>query len=304
MLVVPAATILRRAGEEAKHLRQLLTNPPSPTFETMIVSNPKTMPLETTAALKRFFSSFTPASRPLLLLDYDGTLAPFNIDRFQASPWPGVRDLLDKIQSHSRTRMVIVTGRPASEITPLLALQQPVEVWGLHGFERLHTDGRRELESIPDSAQQKLGELHAALHRDAFGGLFEPKPNAAVMHWRGISTRRAEVIEQRARALFEPIAQRDGFRLLPFEAGIELRFGRDKGEAVTALLSECTNCAPIAFLGDDITDEAAFCATKPRGLSVLVRQKPRQTAADLWLKPPGELLKFLQAWLNASACAD
>ena len=34
-----------------------------------------------------------------MLLDYDGTLAPFRVDRFQALPWAGVRDLLNQIQN-------------------------------------------------------------------------------------------------------------------------------------------------------------------------------------------------------------
>jgi trehalose 6-phosphate phosphatase len=255
---------------------------------------------DTSSILTNFFGTFTPSRRPLLLLDYDGTLAPFRVDRFQAVPWPGVRDLLSQIQSQNRTRMVIVTGRPAKEIAPLLCLKQPIEVWGLHGFERLHLDGRREVESISPLAQKKLDEVHAALERDAFGGLFEHKPNAAVLHWRGLPANQAAFAEQHSRALFEPLAGFEGFRLLPFEAGLELRVGRHKGDAVEALLAECNTCAPAAFLGDDLTDEAAFRAVQCRGLSVLVRTEHRETCADLWLKPPEELLQFLQRWLNAS----
>ncbi len=40
------------------------------------------------------FVAFTGAAMPVLLLDYDGTLAPFRIDRFKARPWAGVRKLL------------------------------------------------------------------------------------------------------------------------------------------------------------------------------------------------------------------
>jgi trehalose 6-phosphate phosphatase len=255
---------------------------------------------EDTTILSTFFRSFTSATRPLLLLDYDGTLAPFRVNRFEAVPWPGVRELLNQIQRQSRTRIVIITGRPASEVVQLLALDRPVEVWGLHGFEHLHTDGRRELEPISPIAREKLDELHATLHRDSFGGLFEPKPNAAVVHWRGIPSRQAALVEQRARALFEPITQLQEFRLLPFEYGIELRVGRDKGDAATLLLDECKDCGPSAFLGDDLTDEAAFSAVRDRGLSVLIRPELRQTVANLWLKPPGELRKFLECWLAAS----
>ena len=250
--------------------------------------------------LNEFFRGFRNGSTPLLLLDYDGTLAPFRVDRFQAVPWPGVREVLQQIQSQQRTRMVIVSGRPAAEIAPLLAMPAPVEVWGLHAFERLHPDGRSEREHLPEHVAHKLAEAHAALERDSFGGLFEKKPNAAVMHWRGASAGDAAQIERRARALFEPLARVQGFKLLPFESGLELRAGRDKSAAVNVLLRECRGCGPAAYLGDDLTDEAAFRALKGRGLSLLVRPQWRQTEAEVWLTPPEELLQFLESWRQAA----
>jgi trehalose-phosphatase len=252
----------------------------------------------------KFFRGFANGAKPLLLLDYDGSLAPFRVDRFKARPWAGVRELLGRIQRQGVTRMAVVTGRPASEIAPLLGLDPPLEVWGLHGAERLYPDGRRELEQAPDAAWKKLEALREQLKRDSLGGLFEDKANAVVMHWRGASPRKAKLIEKRTRALFEPLAEIDGLSLLEFEAGVELRVGRDKGGAVEAIVQESRADAPVAYLGDDLTDESAFRAVNSlgsRGLSVLTRQKWRQTAAEVWLQPPGELREFLERWIKAAA---
>jgi trehalose-phosphatase len=252
--------------------------------------------------LDAFFRVVVGKATPLLLLDYDGTLAPFRVNRFEARPWAGVAALLERIQRQGRTRMAIITGRPAGEIAPLLVLDAPLEVWGLHGAERIYPDGRRELEGAAPAAQQKLDELRALLRRDSLGGLFEDKPNAAVMHWRGVSARKARLIEKKTRLLFEPLTQLDGLNLLEFEAGVELRVGRDKGGAVEAILSEADANAPVAYLGDDLTDEAAFRAVRragSRGLSVLMRHTWRETEADIWLRPPEELKTFLQMWLKA-----
>ena len=267
---------------------------------------------ETAEKIDTFFSGFTSARRALLLLDYDGTLAPFRVDRFTARPWVGVRTLLDRIQKLRapavETRMAIVTGRPAAEIAPMLALDPPLEVWGLHGAERLYPDGRRELEQAPAATQAKLEELREFLKRDSLGGLFEDKANGVVMHWRGVSRRKAEQIEQRTRVLFEPLAQMEGLALLDFDAGLELRVGRDKGGAVEAILAEAgagvsgRMDSPVAYLGDDLSDEAAFRAVNQigsRGLSVLVGRKWRETAAKAWLRTPGELREFLERWIEA-----
>ena len=255
--------------------------------------------------LEEFFTALRGARSSFLFLDYDGTLAPFRVNRFTARPWAGVRELLAEIQQQGRTRMTMITGRPAQEIRPLLGLEPPLEVWGLHGAERIAADGRRELEEAPAQTQAKLEELRETLRRDSLGGLFEDKANGVVMHWRGLSPAKAKQVERRARALFESMAQMDGLMLLDFEYGLELRAGRDKGGAVKAILEEARGegfVGPAAFLGDDLTDEAAFAVVnglEGAHLSVLVRREPRETVADVWMRPPGELLGFLERWIAA-----
>lgn len=253
--------------------------------------------------MEDFFAGFSGARGSLLMLDYDGTLAGFRVDRFQARPWAGVRELLEKIQNQKKTRIAVITGRPAMEVVHGLALDVAPEVWGLHGFERLYPDGRRELEAMAPVVREKLDAVKAALRQDAFGGLLEEKPNAAVMHWRGVAPEKARRIEVRTRELFEPLAQMEGLRLLDFSAGLELRAGRDKSGAANAILAEAgvdgAAQIPAAYLGDDFTDEAAFTALNGRGLSVLVRRAWRETAADVWLRPPEELRAFLRKWLAA-----
>lgn len=252
--------------------------------------------------LEEFFDSFQCVQNPLLLLDYDGTLSDFRINRFNARPWAGVRELLAQVQQDKRTRLIVVTGRPAGEINPMLQLDTPVEVWGLHGAEHLFDDGRREMQEAPPEALAKLDELREVLRRDSFGGLIEDKPNAIVMHWRGHTPKQIQVIQQKTRALFEPAAQVNGLSLLPFEAGIELRVGRDKGGAVEAIIESVAPGAPVTYVGDDLTDEPAFCAVnraRSPHISVLMRREWRETNAEVWLKPPEELRWFLREWLKA-----
>jgi trehalose 6-phosphate phosphatase len=268
-----------------------------------IFESERTMTPEAAHKLDTFLAAVRGADRSILLLDYDGSMAPFRVDRFRARPYSGVSELLGRIQRQGRTRMAVITGRPAGEIAPLLGLAEPIEVWGLHGAERLYADGRRELEQASPAALRKLEELRTRLHHDSFGGLFEDKPNAAVMHWRGVAPGKAHAIEREARKLFEPLARMDGLSLLDFEAGVELRVGRDKGGAVNAILEECEGDAPVAYVGDDLTDESAFGAVNAAGrpsLSVLMRRARRETAADVWLRPPADLRVLLSSWAAAT----
>lgn len=263
---------------------------------------------EAAEKLDAFFAALPRGERPVLLLDYDGTLAPFCVNRFAARPWDGVRELLSRIQMEERAAITLISGRPAGEVARLLDLRPSPEIWGLHGAERLHADGRRELDEVSAETRSRLDGLRERLKHDSFGGLFEDKPNAVVMHWRGAQPEKAAEIEARALALFQPLAGVDGLRLLKFEAGLELRAGRDKGDAVRSILAEASGgrpiAVPVAFLGDDITDESAFRAVnalRTAHLSALVRAEWRKTDADVWLRPPDELLDFLRSWLDSSS---
>src|SRR5919197_455095 len=84
-----------------------------------------------------FFEQLSGARSRVLLLDYDGTIAPFSVQRNRAFPYPTVPELLDCIMSTCRTRLVLITGRAAREIPPLLGLDPHPEVWGAFRFERL-----------------------------------------------------------------------------------------------------------------------------------------------------------------------
>jgi trehalose-phosphatase len=96
------------------------------------------------------------------------------------------------------------------------------------------------------------------------------------------------------------VAEHTGLELLEFDGGVEIRVpGVDKGDVVRFVLNEMEPGTPVAYLGDDATDEHAFRVIRGRGLTGLVRPHWRQTAAQLWLKPPEELVKFLKLWLEA-----
>ena len=92
-----------------------------------------------------------------------------------------------------------------------------------------------------------------------------------------------------------------GLQVQEFDGGVELKAsGHDKGTAVKTLLSEMGPGAVATYLGDDRTDEDAFKAIRGRGMAVLVRDIFVPTHADLWIRPPEELIKFLNRWESAS----
>jgi trehalose 6-phosphate phosphatase len=252
-----------------------------------------------------FLRQLARASQANLILDYDGTLAPFRTRRDQAYPYPGIEAILQKIIHNGRTRIVIITGRDANEVHPLLKLHPRPEVWGIHGLQRLKTDGSLEILSLNERSLDGLSDADRWLGYQQVRHAAEFKSGSIAVHWRGLSESAAEDLRARVELGWRPIAQHSQLNLLEFDGGVEIRATEaDKGAAVRTFLDETPRAAPAAYLGDDTTDESAFCAMKDRGLSILVRPKWRQTSAQFWIKPPAELLDFLGLWLKTCAEGD
>jgi trehalose-phosphatase len=256
-------------------------------------------PPESDADLARFFASLRAAPSRVLLLDYDGTLAPFHEDRDRATPYPEAQALLRGIQAQRRSRVVVVSGRTVANLLPLLGLDPAPEVWGNHGWERLRAENVLERADPGPAAHLLLNRAAGRAARLASEGRVEVKPASVAVHARGLPAAEAERMLEAVRSDWRPMLMDGLLEVHEFDGGVELRArGRDKGTAVREILSEEPAGAAVAYLGDDWTDEDGFRALHGRGLSVLVRAQPRETEADLWIRPPEEVIDFLKRWLE------
>lgn len=256
--------------------------------------------LQGTASVSDFLNGLTnAAAASVLMLDYDGTLAPFQVDRYKAYPYPGVLPVLEKIQRSGKTRIIVITGRPIEEVQALLSPFRGIEIWGAHGLDHQLADGtRRQIPIVPEFSAV-LEQARDWLDLSGMAGITEVKPGGVAVHWRGMPEEQIAKVLSQTLNRWSSLAEHPGLKLLHFEGGLELRITHpDKGDAVAAVLKGLDENVPVAFLGDDLTDEDAFRKLSGRGLSILVRDEYRQTAAKIWLKPPQELIAFLDEWSN------
>ena len=251
--------------------------------------------------LQHFFRDVAQSHQSALLLDYDGTLAPFRQNRYEAFPYSGVTPLLKEIMATGRTRLVLITGRCAHELIPLLDVFPHPEIWGTYGLERLRTDGSREMQPIDQQTLEALSAADEWVYGLKLHHLVEHKPGSLAVHWRGLSDDEARDVCGKVLSGWLSIADRACLRLEQFDGGVEMRMANpNKRDAVLTILMEMDmDDAPIAYLGNDESDEDAFRTLQNRGLCVLVRPQWRETAANLWLRPPVQLLAFLRDWLAA-----
>jgi trehalose-phosphatase len=198
------------------------------------------------------------------------------------------------------TRVVLISGRPATELLFLSGIHPHPEIWGSHGAERLLPDGSYQVEPPSPDHQSALKAAAHSLNACGFSSHMEIKAGGIAVHWRGLPPAERALMDAKIRNLFRSAIEDHGLHLLPFDGGLELRApGKNKGDAVSAILQESGSEVAAAYLGDDQTDENAFRAIKGRGIAILVRADPRPTVADMWLRPPEELGRFLRDWLTA-----
>ncbi len=248
---------------------------------------------------EQFLGHLAQVREAVLMLDYDGTLAPFTTQRERAFPYPGVSRLLREIMTVGSTRVVLVTGRPAAEVLCLLGIKPYPEVWGLHGLQRVKPSGSSELVVADAESKKTLAEAREWLESIELRSLGEVKPGSIAFHWRGLDEEAASEMRKKVLLRWMPLSFRRNMTLLPFDGGLELRLGlRSKADAVRTVVAEMGQEAAIAYLGDDQTDEEAFAALRPRGLAVLTRPEWRPTAADFWITAPRGLFEFLSQWLQ------
>ncbi len=233
--------------------------------------------------------------RPLLFLDYDGTLTPIRRRPEEARLSDIVRHLLERLAAS--TPVAVVSGRDLGVIRDMVGLDALVYA-GSHGFDiagpgglRLeHPEAQRFLPAL-DAAEQALRAELAGID----GALIERKRFTVAAHYRLVAAAERKKLASQVKA----IARRHPDLLLT--AGkmvheLRPRLDWDKGRAVLWLLDALGPAAAAAvpiYLGDDVTDEDAFRALRGRGIGIQVSARPRRTAAGYRLAGPAEVRRFL-----------
>ena len=241
------------------------------------------------------------APRSLLMVDYDGTLAPFHDDRSKAVPYAGVEERLAVLSGMAQVHLVVVTGRSARELRTLLPASVKADIWGSHGREQLQADGSYKLFALDSVQQATLQHVAREMAAHGYPETLELKPSSLAVHWRSCEPAVQEQIRANLESVFDDLAGAGRLQLLPFDGGLEVRSNdRTKGTAVRQILALEASGIPAAYLGDDLTDEDAFAAIGNRGIPILVRGEVRRSAARFWLRPPEEMLAFMDQWIAAA----
>ncbi len=224
--------------------------------------------------------------KPLLALDFDGTLAPI-VPRPEDARAPlAISRILTQLAA--RLPVAIITGRAVADVSTRLGFS-PHYIVGNHGAEGL-PDASGPDRSLVSIWHQGLD--HAALQ--AAGISVEDKGHSLSLHYRLARDQiQARNVIAAAIAGLSPeprvIGGKCVYNLLPQDAP-------DKFQAVRQLI-QLAGCESAIFMGDDVTDDVVFEQAPPHWLTIRVGAQDRHQAR-FHLSLQSEVASFLQRLQN------
>lgn len=232
-----------------------------------------------------------------VFLDYDGTLTPIVPSPELAVLSEPARETVRRLAGHCT--VAVMSGRDLRDVQARVGIDE-IAYGGSHGFEisgpsGMHVARQQGREFLPslDAAEQLLRQQLGAIP----GMLIERKKYSIAVHFRLVADDTLPLIQstvENVLAAQPELRVTHGKKIYELQPDIEW----DKGRAMRWLLETLGLSDEVftVYLGDDITDEDAFRALNVRGhgIGILVRDEPRDTAAQYALEDTDEVLRFLE----------
>jgi trehalose 6-phosphate phosphatase len=257
----------------------------------------------------RWIERWRARNRLVLLLDFDGTLAPI-VARPELAAIPAETRLpLERLVRCPAVDAAVVSGRGMGDARRRAQIEG-IAYAGNHGME-IEGPGVRQIHAEAEAARPRLQAVRdrvRAATAQVAGALVEDKGLTLSVHYRMVDRERVpEVVA----AVEGAVDEQAGLRLTRGKEVLEVRpaVDWDKGRAVEFLLDHLRPQpgVPVLYLGDDTTDEDAFRALRRwgggEGEGVIVADPvPEDTAARAFVRTPAEVGALLNALATRGPC--
>ncbi|HDR15284.1 MAG TPA: trehalose-phosphatase [Desulfobacteraceae bacterium] len=256
---------------------------------------------ETTEPLPSALDHFDRISReaegknPAVFLDYDGTLSPIVESPELAVMAEDMREAVIELSRHCPVG--IISGRDLKDVQGKVGINSVIYA-GSHGFDISNPQGLQTEETVGEEFLPALDKAEKELSRglgSIQGLLVERKKFAIAIHYRRVNPSKVERIESvvdEVAAAHPELRKSYGKKIFEIQPQMDWHKGKALLSLLHTLKLDRKDVLPF-YIGDDVTDEDAFRALKGRGIGIVVRDTPYETAAAYSLKDPDDVRRFL-----------
>jgi trehalose 6-phosphate synthase/phosphatase len=215
-------------------------------------------------------AAFKKAKKPILFLDYDGTLTGFVSNPSEAVPDAELKGIIRNLSP--KAQVIIISGRDKDTLGTWFE-DQKVDLIAEHGVwvKRKNEKGDWKLYAeIEDRWKEDIREIMEYYVLRTPGAFIEEKHHSLVWHYRKVESGLGDL---RMRELFSHLKyMARGYNLQVLEGNMVLEIKRpdiNKGRAATAIMKD-QEYDFILAVGDDWTDEDTFKAMPKSAYSIRV----------------------------------
>jgi trehalose 6-phosphate synthase/phosphatase len=242
--------------------------------------------------VEKMHNEYEQAQKKCILLDYDGTLAPFTKVPSQAFPDGQLLDFLERLTADESTEVAIISGRDSETLQNWLGHLNLTFV-SEHGvFIKYKNSDWESQTSVPPSWKDEIRPMLQSYVNRCVGSLMEEKQNTLSWHYRNTHPGLGFV---RSRELLNNLMQLTANAPLQIIDGnkvLEVRLtGVDKGMTALKLVNHFKPDFTLC-IGDDTTDEDMFKALEK--LAYTIRIGNASTAAKYNIPTQADVLPFLE----------
>jgi trehalose 6-phosphate synthase/phosphatase len=219
-----------------------------------MINNPTD--LETDLPIQPFVSTFNDAHKRLLLLDFDGTLAPIVNDPADARPSDSLKTILEQLAQTSD--VVVISGRNRSFLETIF-MDIPVHLVAEHGAFLKKPD--QPWERLDLSTDDWVDPVRLTMHQfvDRFPGSFiEDKETAIAWHYRKVETDDVEGQAIDLATHLRGVSSSIPLTVIQGNKVVEVKPAQHSKGTVAMMIVDQKPYDFIVSIGDDTTDEDMF----------------------------------------------
>jgi trehalose 6-phosphate synthase/phosphatase len=241
-------------------------------------------------------AAFQTARKRCILLDYDGTLAPYQKIPSMAAPSEELLQLLKSLTDDPENHLIIISGRDSTTLEDWLG-HLPLHMVAEHGAMIRYKEGDwRDQVAMNTEWKDQIRPLMQIFVDRCAGSFIEEKKSTLAWHYRNTSPDLGFSRSRELRNSLMQLVTNTNLQVVDGNKVLEVRIvGVDKGTSSLKIVSKLQPDF-VLCMGDDTTDEDMFRILRDKGYTIKIGRG--NTAAQYNILSQKEVFPFLRRFVQ------